>query len=402
MIDFTLPPEIEDVQKRTRAFIAEHVIALESDPASYDEHENLERSLLEGLRERARAEGLWSPQVPKDIGGMGLPMVGQAVMYDEANFSIFGPAIFNCAAPDDGNMRVLNEIGTPEQKEKWLEPMVAGTTRGAIAMTEPHPGGGSDPTMIRTTAVPEGNEQWKINGTKWFITGAMWADFFITLARTSDEPRRELSAIIVPRDADGFEIIRKVPIMGPEEHGGHCEISFKDVVVPDENRLLGVGHGMRVAQTRLVPARLTHCMRWLGLCRRCMEIAQAYIDEREGFGIKLADRESVQMMMGDVAKDIQIGRLMTMHAAWMIDQHGGRAAMKNVSMAKVFVANLLHRAADTAIQLNGARGYSKDTILEWVYRYARQARILDGADEVHKMIAARSYRAEGQDFWKWG
>jgi len=230
----------------------------------------------------------------------------------------------------------------------------------------------------------------------------MWADYFITLVRTSDEPRRELSAIIVPCDAEGFEIVRKIPIMGPEEHGGHCEIAFNNVIVPDENRLLGVGQGMRVAQTRLVPARLTHCMRWLGLCRRCMGITQAYIEEREGFGIKLADRESVQMMMGDVARDIQIGRLLTMHAAWIIDHHGSRAAMKNVSMAKIFVANLLHRAADTAIQLNGARGYSKDTILEWIYRYARQARILDGADEVHKMIAARSFRTEGQDFWTWG
>ncbi len=401
-MDFTLTPEIQDVQARTRAFVADHIIPLEMNQANYDEHENLNHANLEVLRERARAEGLWCPQVPKEIGGMGLPMVGQAVMYDEANFSIFGPAVFNCAAPDDGNMRVLNEIGTPEQKEKWLKPMIVDGKRGAIAMTEQHPGGGSDPTMIQTSAIPQGNDHWKINGSKWFITGAMWADFFITLVRTSDEPRRQLTAIIVPRDAEGFEIVRKVPIMGPEEHGGHCEISFKDVVVPDENRLLNVGQGMRVAQTRLVPARLTHCMRWLGLARRCMEIAQAYIEEREGFGIKLADRESVQMMMGEVARDIQIGRLMTMHAAWLIDRHGGRAAMKNVSMAKLFCAGLLHRAADTAIQLNGARGYSKDTILEWIYRYARQARILDGADEVHKMIAAGAFRREGQDFWNWG
>lgn len=401
-MDFSLTPEIEDVRVRTRAFVADKIIPLEADPANYDEHENLTHVRLEELRAEARNAGLWCPQVPREIGGMGLSMVGQTVMYDEANFSIFGPAVFNCAAPDDGNMRVLQEIGTDEQKAEWLHPMVAEGKRGAIAMTEPHPGGGSDPTMIQTTAVTDDAGNWVVNGTKWFITGALWADFFITLARTSDEPRRQLTALIVPRDTPGFEVVRKIPIMGPEEHGGHCEIRFDNVVVPDRNRLLGVGQGMRVAQTRLVPARLTHCMRWLGLSRRCMEIAQAYIEEREGFGIKLADRESVQMLMGEVARDIQIGRLMTMHAAWMIDQHGGRAAMKNVSMAKLFVAGLLHRAADTAIQLNGARGYSKDTILEWIYRYARQARILDGADEVHKMIAAGAFRREGQEFWSWG
>lgn len=399
MIDFTLSPEIEDVRRRTRDFITEHVLPLENDPASYDEHENLRRDLLEAVRAKAKEAGLWCPQVPRKIGGMGLSMTGQTVMYEEANYSIFGPACFNCAAPDDGNMRVLNQIGSEEQKERWLKPMVERELRGAISMTEPHPGGGSDPTMMLTTAKPKGNDRWVINGRKWFITGAGWADFFITIARTSDEPRRELSAFIVPRDTPGFDIVRKVPIMGPEEHGGHCEIIYTDVEVPDKNRLLEVGQGMRVAQTRLVPARLTHCMRWLGLAKRSMDIAQEYITRRKAFGSTLAEHESVQMLMGDVAKDIQIGRLLTMHAAWSLDQ--GKRSMKEVSMAKVFVANLLHKAADTAIQLNGARGYSKDTILEWVYRYARQARILDGADEVHKMIFARAYAKEGRDFWAW-
>ncbi|MBI1385823.1 MAG: acyl-CoA dehydrogenase [Rhizobiales bacterium] len=400
-MDFTLSPEIEDVRQRTRAFVAEHILPLEADPDSYDEFENLTRARLEAVREKVRAAGLWCPQVPKAYGGMGLPMVGQAVMYEEANYSIFGPACFNCAAPDDGNMRVLYDIGTEAQKEKWLRPMVAEGKRGAIAMTEPHPGGGSDPTMMLSHAEPKGNGTWIINGHKWFITGAGWADFFIAIVRTSNEPRRELSAFIVPRDAPGVEIVRKVPIMGPEEHGGHCEMRFTGVEVPHENLLMGVGDGMRVAQARLVPARLTHCMRWMGLCARSMAIAQEYIEKRHAFGSALADKESVQMMMGDVAKDIQIGRLLVMHAAWMIDTHGGKAAMKHVSMAKVFCASLLHKAVDTAIQLNGARGYSKDTILEWIYRYQRQARILDGADEVHKMIFAKAYRKQGRDFWKW-
>ncbi len=331
---------------------------------------------------------------------MGLPFVGQAVMYEEANRSIFGPVCFNCAAPDDGNMRVLNQICSEAQKEKWLQPIIDGTTRGAIVMTEPHPGGGSDPTMIRTTATPKGNDAWVVDGHKWFITGAGVADHLILIARTSDEPRRELTAFMVHKQTPGVEMVRKVPIMGPEEHGGHCELKFHGVEIPDENRLLEVGRGMKVAQMRLGPARLTHCMRWLGLAKRCMEIAQEYIDRRESFGIRLADRESVQLMMGEVAKEIHVGRLLVMNAAWTLDQ--GDFARKEVAMAKVHVANMLHKVVDTAIQLNGARGYSKDTILEWIYRYARQARILDGADEIHRMVLANTYRTEGSDFWSWG
>ena len=400
MIDFTLSPEIEDVRQRTRAFVAAHITPLEDDRSNYDEHENIRLDLCDEIRAKVKAQDLWCPQMPKKRGGMGLSFIGQAVMYEEANYSIFGPVCFNCAAPDDGNMRVLNQLGTEQQKEKWLQPIIDGKARGAIVMTEPHPGGGSDPTMIRTTAEPKGNDKWVINGHKWFITGAGVADHFILIARTSDEPRRQLTAFMVHKDTPGFELVRKVPIMGPEEHGGHCELKFTDMEIPDENRLLEVGRGMKVAQTRLGPARLTHCMRWLGLAKRSMEIAQDYINERMSFGIRLADRESVQLMMGEMAKEIHIGRLLVMNAAWTLDQ--GDFARKEISMAKVHCANMLHKVVDTAIQLNGARGYSKDTILEWIYRYARQARILDGADEVHKMVLANAYRAEGRDFWSWG
>ena len=399
MIDFSLSPEHDAIRLRTKSFVAEHILPLESDRANYDEHENIRADLMEALRSKARAQGLWAPQVPKARGGMGLPMTAQAIMYEEANYSIFGPVCFNCAAPDDGNMRVLNQIGSEAQKAKWLQPIIEGRVRGAIVMTEPHPGGGSDPTMMRTTAVRHG-DRWIINGHKWFITGAAWASHFILLARTSDEPKRQLTAFMFHKDTPGFRITRKVAIMGPEEHGGHCELELSNLEIPDADRLMEVGDGMRIVQARLVPARLTHCMRWLGLARRSMAIAAEYVNRREAFGQKLAARESVQMALGDVAKDIQIGRLLVMHAAWSIDQ--GQKSMKETSMAKVYVANLLHRAVDTAIQLNGARGYSKDTILEWIYRYARQARILDGADEVHKMILARAYAKEGEDFWHWG
>jgi acyl-CoA dehydrogenase len=188
--------------------------------------------------------------------------------------------------------------------------------------------------------------------------------------------------------------------MGPEEHGGHCELIFEGLEIPDENRLMEVGDGLKVTQIRLGPARLTHCMRWLGLAKRSMEIAADYIAHREGFGIKLAERESIQIKMGELAHEIQIGRLLVMHAAWSLDQ--GHFARKEISSAKIHVANTLHKAVDTAIQLNGARGYAKDTPLEWIYRYARQARLVDGADEVHKMVLARHYAEQGNDYWQWG
>jgi acyl-CoA dehydrogenase len=397
-MDFTLSPEIENLRVRTRAFVEEHVLPLEADPKNFDTHENIRRAVLAPVQEKARKAGLWAPQAPPEYGGMGLPMVAWAVMYEEANRSIFGPLAFNCSAPDDGNMNLLARAGTPEQKETWLKPIVAGTVRSSFAMTEPAPGGGSDPAMIRTRAEKKG-DKWIVTGHKWFITGAGEATHFILIARTSDDPRKGLTAFLYHRDQPGWRIVRRIPIMGPEEHGGHCELEFAGLEIPEENVLLDVGDGLKVTQIRLGPARLTHCMRWLGLAKRCMEIAQEYVAQREGFGIRLADRESVQIKLGQVAQQIQIGRLLVMHAAWKLDQ--GDRARKEVSMAKVHVADTLHNAADVAIQLNGARGYSKDTILEWIYRYARAARLVDGASEVHNMVLARFMQAEGRDFWSW-
>ena len=398
-MDFTLSPEIEDIRLRVRAFIEEHVLPLEADPANFTEHENIPAERLAPVREKAKKAGLWAPQVPKEFGGMGLPIVGWAAIYEEAARSIFGPLAIHCMAPDDGNMNLLAKAGTPAQKEKWLRPIAEGKVRSAFAMTEPHPGSGSDPGMMLTRAEKKG-DRYIIKGHKWFITGAEGAHHFVLMARTSDEPRRGLTAFLYHKDQPGWRITRRIPIMGPHEHGGHCEIEYDGLEIPEENILLKVGDGLRVTQIRLGPARLTHCMRWLGQAKRCMEIAQDYVNNREGFGIKLADRESVQIKLGDVAHQIQIGRLLTMHAAWKLDQ--GDRARKEVSMAKVQVADALHLAADVAIQLNGARGYSKDTILEWIYRYGRSARLVDGASEVHKMVLARFMREEGRDFWSWG
>src|SRR5205809_3709938 len=397
-MDFTLSPEIEDVRLRTRRFVEAHVLPLEADPGSYDDHENIRLDVLRAVQAKAKAEGLWAPQAPKDYGGRGLPIVGWAVMYEEANRSIFGPLAFNCAAPDDGNMNLLARVGTPAQKDKWLKPIVEGKVRSSFAMTEPAPGGGSDPGMIKTRAEKTASG-WVIHGHKWFITGAGVADHFILVARTSDDPRRGLTAFLYHRDQPGWRIVRRIPILGPEEHGGHCELEFDGLEVHDDDVLGGLGNGLRMVQVRLGPARLTHCMRWLGWSKRCMEIAQEYVNRREGFGVKLADRESVQMKLGEVGHNIHIGRLLTMHAAWKLDQ--GDFARKEVSMAKLHTANTLHQAADVAIQLQGARGYSKDTIAAWVYRAARAARLVDGADEVHKMVLAKFMRVEGRDFWSW-
>src|SRR6056297_4020317 len=397
-MDFTISPEIAGFRDRIEAFVETHLIPLESDASAYDAHENIALPVLEDMRAKARAEGLWCLQLSGEVGGAGLGKIGMAVCYEAMNRSIFGPVVFNSAAPDDGNMMVLEALGTPEQKEQWLAPIVRGEVRSAFAMTEPHPGGGSDPGMMRTTATRDGDD-YVIHGHKWYITGAGEAAHFILLARTSDDARRGHTAFLFHRDDPGWQITRRIPIMGPEEHGGHCEMVFEGLEIPAENVLLEEGRGMKVTQTRLGPARLTHCMRWLGLAKRCMEIATAYAETREGFGQRLIERESVAQILGDVAMRIEVGRLLVMKAAQEIDRGG--FARKEISMAKIQVANVLHDAADAAIQINGARGYSKDTVVEWIYRYARQARLVDGADEVHRMVLSRELRAEGRDFWAW-
>ena len=399
-MDFTLPPAIEEARRRSRQFVEDEVLPVENDPANYDDHENITLAALRPLRAKAKAAGLWAPQMPTERGGMGLPTIGMAAVYEEMNRSIFGPVAINCAAPDDGNMFVLNRIGTEEQKTKWLQPIIDGDIHSSFVMTEPHPGSGSDPSMMLTKAEPIGNSKWRITGRKWYITGAESATHFILMARTSDDARKGLTAFMFHKDQPGWRIVRRIPIMGPEEHGGHCEIEFDGLEIDDSDRLMEVGDGLKLTQIRLGTARLTHCMRWLGLAKRSMEIARDYVEKREGFGSKLIDRESVQIKLGEVAHEIEMGRLIVMKAAWKLDQ--GDFARQEVSMAKIHVADTLHKAVDTAIQLNGARGYSKDTVLEWIYRYARQARLVDGASEVHKMVLARFYRRDGADFWRWG
>jgi len=399
-MDFTLPPDIDDYRQRVRQFVRDHCLPVEADRANFDEHENIRLDVLEPLRRKAKDAGLWAPQISKERGGLGLSMVGQAAFYEEANYSIFGPVSLNCAAPDDGNMRLLEMVGTEEQKSRWLQPIIDGDVRSAFVMTEPHPGSGSDPAGMMLTKAERRGGKWIINGHKWFITGAGEAKHFIIIARTSDDPRRGLSAFLFHADQPGWEIVRRIPIMGPEEHGGHCELKFDGLEVSDENVLMEIGHGMRATQIRLGPARLTHCMRWIGMAERAMDIAREYVQERVAFGSTLAEHEGVQWMLGKAAAQIHATRLLTMHAAWKLDQ--GDRARKELSITKIQASEMLIDVVDTCIQLCGARGYSKDTLLEWMYRYARQAKLVDGATEVHNMILAGFYLREERDFWSWG
>jgi len=322
------------------------------------------------------------------------------VLYEEMARSRFGPVAFNCAAPDDGNMVCLERCASDAQKDRWLQPVIDGTVRSAIVMTEPAPGSGSDPAGMMQTRAERRGDRYVIEGRKWFITGAEVAAHFILLARTSDDPRRGLTAMLFHRDQPGWDIVRRIPIMGPEEHGGHCELRFDGLEIPVENVLMGEGLGMKVTQIRLGIARLTHCMRWLGMARRALEICMPYVRERRAFGQRLSDKESVQQMLGEAAMQIEIGRLLTLRAAIKLD--AGDRARKEVSMAKVQVADALHKAVDTAIQLMGAQGYSRGTPLEWMYRYARQARLVDGASEVHKMVIAGQLIADrDRSFFSW-
>ncbi|MEX1110134.1 MAG: acyl-CoA dehydrogenase family protein [Dongiaceae bacterium] len=240
-MDFRLPPEVETLRSRIATFIEDEVLPSEADRTNWDAHEYIREDVLARLRAKARAQGLWALHMPKDRGGQGLDMVGMAACYETAARSIFGPAALNIAAPDDGNMFVLNRIATDAQKERWLQPIVDGKVRSSFAMTEPQPGAGSDPAGMMLTRAEKKGSSWRVTGRKWFITGADGAQHFILIARTSDDPRKGLTAFLFDADQPGWKIERRIPIMGPEEHGGHCELVFDGLEIPDENRLLGVG-----------------------------------------------------------------------------------------------------------------------------------------------------------------
>ena len=392
-MDFALAPELEQLRQRTSDFVTEAVLPVEQDRSSWDEHENIRLDRLAELQAEARSRGLWAPQIPRALGGMGLSRLAMAVMYQEANRSLFGPVACNAAAPDDGNMMLLAAVASPAQQDRWLRPIALGRVRSAFAMTEPAPGGGSDPGMIRTRATRRGG-RWVIEGRKWFITGAGIAQHFILIARTSDDPRRGLSAFLFDRDQPGWEIVRRIPIMGPEEHGGHCELSFHGLEVADENLLMGEGDGLKVTQIRLGPARLTHCMRWLGSCIRAHEIASDYANRRSAFGKTLVEHQGVGFMLAENMIDLKQAELMIDWCATVLDS--GSLGTVESSMAKVAVSEALMRIADRCVQVMGGTGVTDATIVEQVFREVRAFRIYDGPTEVHKFSLAKKIRRD----WK--
>ncbi|MDP4511069.1 acyl-CoA dehydrogenase family protein [Nonomuraea turcica] len=394
-IDFTLAPEHEEIRKRVRTFIQGTVIPAMEEVKEHDRDAYL-RTLVR-LRSQAKAEGLWLPHMPKEWGGMGLGHVELAMVQSEAAKTRVGPWVLNCMAPDEGNMHTLLHWATDEQKEKYLRPLLDGTQMSCFAMTEPEVAG-SDPTLIRTEAVRDGDE-WVINGHKWFISNARRATFAILIARTEpDVPegsRGATTAFLVDLPSPGWNDVREVETM----HGstGHSEIHIQDLRVPDDQILGGRGNGHRLGQYRLGPARLAHCMRWISQAETALDMMVDRALNRYSHGSLLAEKQGIQWMIADSTMELYQCKLMVLHAASKIDK--GEDFRTEVSMAKHFVANSLNRIVDRAIQVHGALGYSTDTPLASMFQHARWARFADGADEIHQMrIAERTiaaYRATG-------
>ena len=394
-IDFTLSPEVEELRLRVRAFVEEVIAPVADRIEGSDGGEGLagpERvSALIGLRKQAKAAGLWLPHMPPEWGGMGLGHVELAMVQAEAAKSYYGPWVFNCQAPDEGNMHTLLHWATPEQAERYLRPLCTGTARSCFAMTEPEVAG-SDPTLIQTRAYTDGDE-WVINGRKWFISQAHRADFAILICRTEDNPdipQAANTAFIIDLPHDGWNEVREIETM----HGGtgHSEILIEDLRVHDSRRLGGRGQGHLLGQYRLGPARLAHCMRWIAQAETALDMMVDRALNRFSHGSLLAEKQGIQWMIADSAMEVYQSKLMVLHAAHKIDR--GEDFKSEVSMAKHFVANTLNRVIDRSIQVHGALGYSTDTPLAHMYQHARWARFADGADEIHQMrIAQRTIAA---------
>ena len=357
--------------------------------------------LLVELRARAKAAGLWAFHLPPEAGGTGAGFLEYAYLNEEIGRSAIAQLIFGCQAPDAGNGEILHMFGTPEQKERFLKPLVAGDTRSFFGMTEPEVAG-SDPTLLQGRAERDGDE-WVINAHKWFSSGADGAGFGIVMAVTDPdaESHRRASMILVPTDTPGYELVRRIGVMGHEGHhwGTHCETRFTNVRVPVSNTLGEPGDGFRIAQKRLGPGRIHHVMRWLGQMQRAFELMCAYSLQRHAFGGPLAEKQTIQNWIAESAAEIQACRLMTLQAAHRLDE--GDEARVEVSLIKFYAARVLHDVIDRAIQVHGGLGVTDDTPLSVMYRMARGARIYDGADEVHKMVVARRILRSFRDGGVW-
>ncbi len=385
-MDFTIPRHVEAISHRVRQFVDEEVIPLETELLRRGD--DLSIDMLQVLRSKAKAAQLWAPTMPKEWGGMGLKIQEIVPIFETAGRSMLGPLAIHCAAPDEGNMHLLHHWANKKQTERYLVPLAQGETFSAFSMTEPPPGAGSDPRMIQTRAARDGDD-WVINGHKWLTTNGEIADFFIIMAVTDLDvhPYQGCSQFLAPRDTPGIKILRDVPVMGAKDFGGHVEIIYEDVRLPDSAILGGAGQGFMLAQSRLGPARLTHCMRWTGIAQRALEIATDYASEREAFGGTLTGHQSVQWMLADSEMELKMGRLLIQEAAWRLAQ--GEQARVETSIAKVQVSEIVSRVLDRCVQICGGRGISRDLPLSTWYEKARAFRIYDGASEVHRMVVAR-------------
>lgn len=391
-MDLSLPTSTLELQKRIREFINTNIIPLEK---KFDYSTGkMPLDVVADARAKVKEAGLWTPHLPKELGGMGLGLLDVCVVFSELGRSPIGAFMFNCDAPDEGNMHLLELAATPEQKEKFLKPLCEGKIRSAFAMTEVPPGAGSDPSALTTNAEKSG-DKYILNGHKWFCTGAHGASFLIVMSKVN-KSFRKTTMFLVPTDAKGYTMVREVENMGSHGPGGHCELTFSDVEVPESNVLGRVGEGFRLSQERLGPARLTHCMRWIGLARRSMEIAREYAKSRELFDSKLADHQGIQWMFADSAVEIQASWMLTLQAANTLQSRAD--ARHHLSMAKLYTSEMLARVIDRAIQICGSHGYSRDLPLEWMYRDARAARLADGPSEVHRMVLGKGLVSGKESF----
>jgi len=390
-MDFSPSHRVEELRDRIDAFLDEHVYPVELEALKALDEEvkpgvPYPRILVE-VRERAKSEGLWNLFLPGDEGA-GLTNWEYGMLCETMGRSLISPMVFNCSAPDTGNMEILVDHGTPEQKEQWLRPLLEGEIRSCFSMTEPETSG-SDPTGLRGRAELEGDE-WVINAHKWFTSGAMGAAVAIAMVVTDPEaaPHKRASMILVPVDAPGFDLVRPVPVMGHDGGPGHCEIRYEDCRVPKGNLLGERGAGFKIAQDRLGPGRIHHCMRAIGAAERALELMCKRANSRVSFGSPLAEKQFVQDFVAKSRIEIDGARLMVLNAAWQMDEYGKREARQAISMTKVVAANVCMDVIDRAIQVHGALGVSDDTPLAVMWRQLRMLRLADGPDEVHKMVIA--------------
>lgn len=384
-MDFEWPEPVRELKLRVETFVEDAVVPAEQEVRERGE---LGTELVRRLRSGAREAEIYGPQLPKELGGLGLNVLEICPIFEAAGRSLLGPMALNCGAPDEGNMHLLTLAATPQQREQYLQPLAAGDIRSAFAMTEPAPGAGSDPKMLQTAAERSGSS-WVINGRKWWVSGAQGAAFYIVMARTdlTLPPAEGASMLLVPAETPGVKVVRQVSGLGARWSLGHYELEFKDCAIPVENTLGEPGLGYALAQQRLGPARLTHCMRWIGAAQRAIEIAADRASNREAFGTLLADHQAVQWMLADSEIDLHASRQIVYQAAWRL--LAGHRARRETSICKVFVAEAINRVFDRAIQICGGLGVSRDLPLSDFYAEGRAFRIYDGPSEVHRMVIAR-------------